>query len=169
MFIYRRVRDLREDHDKTQKDIAEFCKKVKALGFLVKLDTNGSFPHRLRQLMEEKLVDYVAMDIKNSREFYAETCGLEVMPDGVEESIHLLMNSTIPHEFRTTVVKEHHSFERLEALAREMAGAEHFYLQKFTDSGDLIGASLSAYSDEEMREILALVRGYIPSAELRGV
>lgn len=155
-----------------QKDIAEFCRKIHDLGLLVKLDTNGSFPERLRDLIDQGLVDYVAMDIKNCKEAYAETCGLRDMSaelPKIEESIRLLMKSGIPYEFRTTVVRELHSKERIAQLAKEIAGAERFFLQTFTDSGDLIGEGLSAYSAEEMEELLALIKPYIPSAELRGI
>lgn len=155
-----------------QKDIAEFCRKIHALGLLVKLDTNGSFPDRLRALLEEGLVDYIAMDIKNCKEAYAETCGLRDMSaelPKIEESIHMIMTSGIPYEFRTTVVRELHSKERLVALAKEISGAERFFLQTFTDSGDLIGEGLSAYSAAEMEEILTLIKPYLPAAELRGI
>ena len=155
-----------------QKDIAEFCRKIHEMGLLVKLDTNGSFPDRLRSLLEEGLVDYIAMDIKNCKEAYAETCGLKEMStelEKIEESIHLIMSSGIPYEFRTTVVRELHSKERIERLAKEIAGAERFFLQTFTDSGDLIGEGLSAYSAEEMEELLAIVKPYLPTAELRGI
>lgn len=155
-----------------QKDLADFCRKIHEMGLLVKLDTNGSFPERLRLLMEEGLIDYVAMDIKNCKEAYAETCGLKDMSQElkkIEESIRLIMSSGIPYEFRTTVVRELHSKERIEALAKEISGAERFFLQTFTDSGDLIGEGLSAYSAEEMEALLNLVKPYIPTAELRGI
>ena len=139
---------------------------------MVKLDTNGSFPERLRPLIGEGLVDYIAMDIKNCRDAYAETCGLADMSaelPKIEESIQLIMSSGIPYEFRTTVVRELHSKERIEQLAKEIAGANHFFLQTFKDSGDLIGQGFSAYSAEEMEELLTLVKPHIPSAELRGI
>lgn len=155
-----------------QKDIAEFCRKIHALGLLVKLDTNGSFPEQLKALLDAGLVDYIAMDIKNCKTAYAETCGLDDMSaelPKIEESIRLIMRSGIPYEFRTTVVRELHSKEQLIELAKEISGAERFFLQTFTDSGDLIGEGLSAYSAEEMEEILAQIKPILPSAELRGI
>ncbi|MBO5939146.1 MAG: anaerobic ribonucleoside-triphosphate reductase activating protein [Clostridia bacterium] len=155
-----------------QKDIADFCRKVHDMGLLVKLDTNGSFPDRLRALLDEGLVDYIAMDIKNCKEAYAETCGLKDMSqelEKIEESIRLIMSVGIPYEFRTTVVREFHSEARMEALAKEIAGAERFFLQTFTDSGDLIGGGLSAYSAEEMEKLLSIVKPYVPTTELRGI
>ena len=152
-----------------QPDLKEFCKKVKELGLLIKLDTNGTRPELLSVLINEKLIDYVAMDIKNSKENYALTCGLSEAPKGVEESIRILMSSGIPYEFRTTVVKELHSKEDIAALCQWIKGAKKYYLQRFTDSGDLISQGLSSLSDEEMEELLEVAKQYIPSAELRGV
>ena len=152
-----------------QKDIADFCSRVKALGLLIKLDTNGSRPEELRELISEGLIDYVAMDIKNSKELYARTCGTDEFPSGVEESISVIMNSGLPYEFRTTVVRELHSAESIADLCKWIAGAERYYLQGFIDSGDLIGGGLSAYSAEEMNELLSVAREYIPSTELRGI
>ena len=152
-----------------QKDLADFCQRIHDLGLLVKLDTNGSFPDRLRELIDKGLVDYIAMDIKNCKDAYAETCGLSETPQEIEESIRFIMTSGIPYEFRTTVVREFHSKERIASLAQEISGAERFFLQTFRDSGDLIGNGLSAYSAEEMQEILCIVREFLPQAELRGI
>ena len=152
-----------------QKDIALFCQKVRKLGLLIKLDTNGSRPDDLKSLIEEGLVDYIAMDIKNSKELYATTCGISSFPAEVERSIGIIMNSGIPYEFRTTVVKELHTDTSIEALCQWIAGAERYYLQGFIDSGDLIGNGFSAYSADEMGELLEIAKKYIPSAELRGV
>ena len=152
-----------------QPDIDRFCRKVKELGLLVKLDTNGALPLRLRALIDAGLVDYVAMDVKNSFEKYAETCGLTMFPEGVRESIALLMEEKIPYEFRTTVTREFHTKESIEALARQIGGARRYFLQGFIDSGDLIGEGLSAYSAEEMNTLLELCLPYVPAAELRGI
>ena len=152
-----------------QPDIDEFCRKVRALGLAVKLDTNGSRPEPLRRLIEEGLIDYIAMDIKNDKDAYARTCGLDHFPDGVEESIRLIMSCGVPYEFRTTVTKEFHSPTNIESLTQWIRGAQRYYLQCFTDSGDLIGEGLSAYSETEMEELLAIARKEIPASELRGV
>ena len=152
-----------------QPDLKDFCKKVKEIGLLIKLDTNGTRPELLSELINEKLIDYVAMDIKNSKEAYAQTCGLSEFPHGVEESIRILMNSDVPYEFRTTVVRELHSKENIASLCQWIKGAKKYYLQRFTDSGDLISEGLSSLSDEEMTELLEIAKEYIPSAELRGV
>ncbi len=150
-------------------DLARVCDRIHSLGLAVKLDTNGSFPKRLEALIRDKQVDYIAMDIKNSKEAYARTCGLLEFPHGVEESIDLIRSSDIPYEFRTTVVREFHTAESLEALAKWIKGTKQYFLQAFTDSGDLIADGLSAYTEEEMQELLRVVQAHIPTARLRGI
>ena len=152
-----------------QSDLADFCKKVKEIGLLIKLDTNGTRPDLLKSLIDSGLIDYVAMDIKNSKETYTTTCGISEFPEGVEKSIEILMNANIPYEFRTTVVKEFHTKESIESLCKWIKGAKKYYLQSFTDSGDLISEGLSSCTAEEMEELLAIARKYIPEAGLRGV
>ena len=150
-------------------DLAEFCRRIKEMGFAVKLDTNGTNPKLLRRLIEEELVDYVAMDIKNDKEHYAETCGLPSFPRGVEESMTLLQSGSLPFEFRTTIVHSLHTPERMEALAKWIKGAPLYFLQMFTDSGDLLGEGLSAPSEEEATAMLNAAKAHIPHAELRGI
>ena len=152
-----------------QRDILDFCKKIRELGLLIKLDTNGSRPDEFKKLIDEGLIDYIAMDIKNSKELYATTCGLKDFPSEIEKSIDIIMNSGIPYEFRTTVVRELHSKESIDSLCRWIAGAERYYMQGFIDSGDLLGDGLSAYSTAEMEELLQIARVHIPTAELRGI
>ena len=152
-----------------QPDIEIFCRAIHDLGLLVKLDTNGAQSERLKQLIDAKLIDYVAMDIKNSKEEYARTCGLPSFPTGVEDSIERLMTSDIPYEFRTTVVREFHTEESIESLTNWIRGARQYFLQGFTDSGDLIAQGLSSYSAEEMNRLLTVARRAIPHAELRGI
>ena len=152
-----------------QHGIEDFCRAVHEAGLLVKLDTNGTQHERLRAILSQGLVDYVAMDVKNSKEEYARTCGLSEFPAGVEESISLLMSSDVPYEFRTTVVRELHTEQSLIALAEWIRGAQRYFLQAFTDSGDLIEEGLSAYGEDEMRALLAAVKPILPCAELRGI
>ena len=150
-------------------DLPDFIRKVKELSFQVKLDTNGTFPERLAPLLDEGLVDYVAMDIKNSDEKYAATSGIEAYPKKIDETISLLMNSGVAYEFRTTVVREYHTPQDIENIAKKIMGAKHYFLQGFTDSGNLIGENCSAYSPSEMKDLLAIATRYIPSAALRGI
>lgn len=152
-----------------QHDIEDFCRAVHDAGLLVKLDTNGTQYERLRQMLADGIVDYVAMDVKNSKEEYARTCGISDFPEGVEQSVSLLMHSGIPYEFRTTVVRELHTEESLLALAEWIRGAERYFLQAFTDSGDLIGQGLSAYSEEEMHALADAIRPILPCVKIRGI
>ena len=153
-----------------QPGLEEFLGRVRSLGYLVKLDTNGTFPAKLRSLVSGGLVNYVAMDVKNSPERYAETVGVPGFGDSaVRESIGYLLTEPVGYEFRTTVVKGLHDAESLRAAARSVKGAKRYFLQKFVDSGELIGTGLSAFSDREMRDFLGVVSPYVQSAALRGV
>jgi pyruvate formate lyase activating enzyme len=151
------------------KDIVPFIDKIHSMGFLVKLDTNGAFPDRLREIIELGIVDYVAMDIKNSPEKYAESIGLSNVPEGIFKSISILMESGINYEFRTTVVKELHTKEDILDIAKRIKGAKQYYLQCFKDSGELIENGYSAHPEQTMREMLELVKPYVETAALRGM
>ncbi len=152
------------------RDIDVFIDRIKALGFAVKLDTNGTFPDRLKNLIDTGRVDYVAVDIKNSPERYAETVGIkdfDVAP--VRETVEILKNGKVDYEFRTTVVKPLFDKAAFEAIGKWISGAKKYFLQKFKDSGELIAADgLSGYTDEEMQEFLGVVKKYVPNAEIRG-
>ena len=153
-----------------QADIEEFIRKIKDMGYAVKLDTNGSFPDKLKMLVEKGLVDYVAMDIKNSPELYALTCGLETMDvEAIKESVAYLKEGHVPYEFRTTVVKNYHFKENFEAIGKWLQGAEKYFLQNFVDSGDLINGKVRGCSEDEMKEYLETVKPYVPEAKLRGM
>ena len=153
------------------KDIDSFLREVKRLGYQVKLDTNGSFPERLRALVEEGLVDRVAVDIKNSPALYAGTVGVpgfDLSP--VEETKNYLLSGPVEYEFRTTVVKGLHTRESLIEAARWIAGTREYYLQQFKDSGDVIAIEgLSAFTGEEMHALADAVRPIVPSVQVRGV
>ena len=153
------------------KEIPSFLEKVKALGFSIKLDTNGSFPEMLESIVKAGLVDRVAMDIKNCPEKYAKTIGLkdfDIAP--VERSKSFLMECGIDYEFRTTVVKGIHTEESLLGAAEWIAGAKEYYLQQFKDSGDVIAIDgLSAYDEKEMHALAGAVARFVPSVKVRGV
>ena len=153
------------------RDIGAFLEMVRALGFQIKLDTNGSFPDRLIELVHAGLVDRVAMDIKNDPALYGKTVGLEnfdLAP--VERSKDFLLSGAVEYEFRTTVVKGLHTQESLVAAARWIEGAKEYYLQQFKDSGDVIAlAGLGAYDEKEMHALADAVRPIIPAVEVRGV
>lgn len=153
-----------------QPDIKPFVQKIKEMGFAVKLDTNGSFPEKLIALIEEELVDYVAMDIKNSPETYAFTVGRDNIDiDAIQKSVTYLKENHVAYEFRTTVVKHYHSKEDFEEIGRWLLGAEKYYLQNFVDSGDLIGKNTKGCSEEEMIGFLRVVQKYIQGVKLRGI
>lgn len=153
-------------------DTLAFIKRIKNMGFLVKLDTNGSRPEKLQEYIESGYIDYVAMDIKNCREKYAETVGMDAenFPvENIEKSVEILKKGQVDYEFRTTVVKELHTKEDLLAAAKWIAPTKKYYLQQFQDSGNLIQEGFTAYSAEEMNELRDAVRQIIPGTECRGV
>lgn len=154
-----------------QAGMAEFLERVKALGYKIKLDTNGSNPSLLREIVEKKLVDRVAMDVKNSPARYAQTIGLEAFDiSQVERSKELLLEEHVDYEFRTTVVKGLHTTEDLLDAARWIAGAKEYYLQQFKDSGDLVlPQGLEAYNEKEMYALADAVRVLVPTVQVRGV
>ncbi len=153
-----------------QRDLPDFLRKIRTLGFEVKLDTNGTHPDMLRAILAEGLADYVAMDIKAGRQNYSAVTGtLRPGLDAVEESVALLKSAGTPHEFRTTVVRGLHTDEDFEDIAAWLAGEERCFLQAFKDSGDLIGEGCSGFTAEEMEHFLSIVRRTVPNAALRGV
>jgi len=153
-------------------DTLELIKRIKKMGYLVKLDTNGSRPEKLQEYVESGYIDYVAMDIKNCKEKYAETVGMDADSfaiENIEKSVEFLKKGTVDYEFRTTVVKELHTKDDLIALAKWIVPTKKYYLQQFLDSGNLIQEGFSAYDADEMKELRDAVRGIIPTAECRGL
>ena len=150
--------------------IKNFIKKVRSLGMKVKLDTNGSQHEKLKELIEEGLLDYVAMDIKNSKEKYPETTGLENFDmSEVEKSISLLLEGKVDYEFRTTVVKQYHTVEDIINIGKMIKGAKAYYLQNFEDHGNCIVQGLSAVSKDELYEMRDAVKDYVQLVDVRGV
>ena len=151
-------------------DLEGFITRIKSMGFLVKLDTNGSRPEVLRTLVEKGLVDYVAMDIKNSLDMYPKTVGVEnfdVTP--IKESVDYLMSGTVDYEFRTTLVAGHHTEREIEEIGKWLSGAKIIYLQNFVDSGDLISDECSGVDKNTTEALCNLLKSYIPSCEIRGL
>ncbi len=143
--------------------------KIKALGFLVKLDTNGSFPDRLQALLTEGLVDSVAMDIKNAPEKYAGTAGRSDILEAVRRSAALLLAGTVPYEFRTTVVDELHEPEDFDAIGRWLTNAKQFFLQCYQDSENVLQPGLHAPSREKLERCRRTLEQYIPNVSIRGI
>lgn len=158
-----------------QPDLPEFVRRIKELGYLIKLDTNGSNPQMLHSLIHSGLIDYCAMDIKNAPQKYKITVGLdgdhtEFDLTAIEESVQILVHQQlIPYEFRTTVVKELHSETDLSAIARWIAGSNAYFLQSYTDSTGVLCDGYHAHPKNTLQEYAALCRKFIPNTSLRGV
>ena len=151
-----------------QPDLSDFVKRVKNMGYSVKLDTNGSDPDALAKLLSTGMIDYVAMDIKSSPEGYEAAIGKAFPIERFQRSAEIIRSSGIPHEFRTTLVKGIHRTEDMDGVGKWLAGEEKYFLQGFVDSGNLLGEGFEAFSAEEMQEFLRVIRKYVPTAKLRG-
>ncbi len=152
-----------------QSDIVSFIKRIKEMGFKVKLDTNGSFPERLSELIDGGLVDYVAMDVKNSPGKYALTSGSDTAFEKAKESIAILLQGRVEYEFRTTAVSGFHEKSDFEGIGKLIRGADKYFIQCFEDSGDILSGGLSAPRMDELEEFLNAVKEYVPNTLLRGV
>lgn len=153
-----------------QPDTADFLRKIKSRGFGVKLDTNGAFPDRLKAVLDEGIVDYIAMDVKNRPEKYALTCGIDGQSYApFKRSIELIKTCGVDYEFRTTVVDEFHTVDDIAAIGDEISGAKRYFLQAFKDSGILDEASSHAAGEEKMNAMLAAVKSKVQYAAIRGM
>ena len=151
-------------------DAGEFIAKIKAMGFKVKLDTNGSFPDRLEEILKSGNVDYVAMDIKNSPEKYAMTIGLENYDlSEIEKSKNYLLENHVDYEFRTTIVREFHEPEDLKKIGEWIRGAKHYYLQNFEDHGTCIQAGLGEVDLHTLETMKRIAGEYVEHIEIRGI
>ena len=152
-----------------QPDVEDFLSKVRALGYSIKLDTNGAFPDRLAKLIERGLVDYVAMDVKNSKQAYAKTVGCAVDMAAIERSVALLKSGAVDYEFRTTVTATFHTEESIRDMAQWLNGAKRLYLQQFVDSGDLIDPTVTGVDEPTLKRYCEIVREYVPNTQIRGI
>lgn len=153
-----------------QPDIELLMRHIKKLGLSIKLDTNGSFPSLLKHLIDNKLVDYVAMDIKNSKKNYFKTIGTDKIPlESIEKSADLLMKKVVPYEFRTTVVRQLHTAEDFIAIGQWLSKDSPYYLQAFVDSGDLIEENFSGYTKNEMEVFVEILQKTMDFVQLRGI
>ena len=151
-------------------DIGDFLRRVKDVGLAVKVDTNGTFPDRLKALVADGLVDYVAMDIKNSPEKYALTTGVpDPKLDKINESVAFLLSGKIDGEFRTTAAKELHSPADFTEIGKWIAGAKRYFIQAYKNSGDLVGDELTPMTKEEYTECLRAVEPYVRFVKIRGI
>ncbi len=157
-----------------QSDIAAFMTEVKSIGYALKLDTNGSYPERLKEIIDRRLVDYIALDLKNSRSSYPKTIGLNDEAAArvlakINTSLELIKNSGVEFELRSTIVRELHTAEDIEEMAKTAGPVEHYFLQGFKDSGDILCEGYSAWDNNSMHAFLDIAKKYSPNAQLRGI
>lgn len=151
-------------------DLITFIHKIKELGFLVKLDTNGNNPHIIKELTENGCLDYIAMDIKNSREKYGLSCGIDHFDvSRVCESVSYLLSNPVDYEFRTTVVKEHHTHQDMRQIGEWIQGAKAYYLQAYKDSEDIIQTGLGSPTKQELSEYKDILSSYVQNVSIRGM
>lgn len=149
--------------------IFELMRKIKELGFLIKLDTNGYLPNKLKFAIDNGLVDYVAMDIKNSPDKYPQTAGIDIVDmEKIKSSIEIIMSSSVDYEFRTTVTKELHTPEDFVEIGKLIRGAKRYYIQNFVDSGGIISEGSSPLENQGLTALLEAISPYVPSALIRG-
>lgn len=152
-----------------QPDLPYFLEKIRELGYSIKLDTNGYRPQVLISLIQQGLIDYVAMDIKTSREHYPQVCGLPGMDiSAIERSVDYLMTHSTSYEFRTTLVKELHSLSDMEAIGTWLKGCQAYFLQSYQDSEEVLQKNLHPFSKDELQAYYKEVLPYIPNTKLRG-
>lgn len=153
-----------------QKDLPSFIEKIKQLGLKVKLDTNGNHPELLQLLVKNQLIDYIAMDIKNSLDKYSITVGIpDFDTDKIESSVEFIKSCQIPYEFRTTIVKEFHTEQDIHKIGKWLQGSSIYYLQSFEDSGDILCHNLSAHTKDALLKFQSIMSQYISQVSLRGV
>ena len=150
-------------------DLKEKITQLKKLGFLIKLDTNGTNPEVVKDLYESHLIDYVAMDIKNSFDKYPLTAGVKnVDIEKVKQTIDYLMHSGIDYEFRTTLIDEFHTYEDMNSMGKSLRGAKKIYLQKFVERDSCIQKGLHEVNKIKAEEFLDILRPFIDMVSLRG-
>ncbi|MBQ3040020.1 MAG: anaerobic ribonucleoside-triphosphate reductase activating protein [Clostridia bacterium] len=153
-----------------QPDIEDFIRDVKMLGYKVKLDTNGFFPDKLISLVDKGLIDYVAVDFKNTYKKYPMTTGIENLDlSPFKKTVDFLLSGKIDFEFRTTVVEGIHETQDIVDIAKTIKGAPRYFLQSFVDSGDLIMNGLCAISPENMKKMALLASEFVTNTKIRGI
>ena len=152
-------------------DLPDFIRKIKDIGYLVKLDTNGTNPEMLAGLIRDKLIDYVAMDLKGPLARYSEVVSVPVDCKDIEKSVNIIINSGLPYEFRTTVVPGLLKKDDFEAMGKAIKGASKWYLQNFKSDTGLVDTGFEqkpGYSSKEMEEFAAIGRKHVGLCEVRG-
>lgn len=153
-----------------QKDIERFIRRIKDLGYLIKLDTNGTFPDKLDYLIKNELIDYVAMDIKRDIDNYGLIVGVNnPLVENIKKSIEILKSAKIEHEFRTTVVKEHHDYKVLESICKYIGKDELYYLQNYQESDSVLKKGLTSFSKSELETLEKKLKETYPLVSIRSV
>ncbi len=147
--------------------IGEFLKEVKALDYDVKLDTNGSFPQTLRELVSSSVVDYVAMDIKNTPEKYDITAGIKTDLDKIQESIDFILSGKVDYEFRTTVTNELHTPQDIEIISKWILGAKRYFIQNFVDSGSILADNMTPVNSQTLDEMALCAQRNLENVKIR--
>ena len=155
-----------------QPDLIDFLLKIKGMGFAVKLDTNGTRSDVIKEAVQKGAVDYVAMDIKNSKDLYPVTVGdenFDITP--ICSSVELLKSDIVDYEFRTTLVKPLHNEQSVKQIGQWISGAKRYFLQNFVDSGDLISNSVQFghFEQNEIENLLNVLKPLVPSTKSRGI
>lgn len=151
-----------------QPDLVDFIKELRAFPISIKLDTNGTNLTVLKELVENRLIDYVAMDIKNSMEKYPQTIDREIEIDKIKQTINYIMTSGIDYEFRTTLVKNYHTEKDILDIAKMLKGAKKYCLQRFVDNDNCIGKGLTDIPKTSAEQLQHIAKEYIPNTILRG-
>lgn len=153
-----------------QTNLSKFIKKVHSLGYKIKLDTNGYRPDVISSLLEDNLLDYIAMDIKAGLSNYAKVSGIPNLDTSkIKESISIIENSGIDYEFRTTVVKELHSRQDFLGISEMLSSSSPYFIQSFKDSGNILTPGLSSCDTDTLNQYLAIVKNKLPFSSLRGI
>ena len=153
-----------------QPDLVTFLATIKKMGYLIKLDTNGYKPDVIQMLVKQQLIDYIAMDIKNSLSSYSQTAGMDSLDfSRIKSSVDYIMQCGIDYEFRTTVVKELHTVENFAEIGKWLAGCKRYYLQSYVESEHVICHGFHAYDKKELLAFTDVLKETIPNTFLRGV
>lgn len=150
-------------------DLPEFIKKVKDIGYSVKVDTNGTNPDMVKLLVREKLADYFAVDIKNDKDNYAEIIGFNTFDTSkVEKTVEFLLSGKTRYEFRTTLIAEYHKAENIKTIGEWIKGADKYFMQKFKSGDNCISQNLSPVPTETAKEFAEIIRPFVKHVDLRG-
>lgn len=153
-------------------DICNFISKVKKLGYKIKIDTNGIYPEKLQKLIDKKLIDYIAMDIKAPKEKYDKLTGVKTDINKIQKSINIIKNSKIDYEFRTTIIPNFLTKEDMINIAKWLSGSKKYYIQQFKSDVPLISDKLinvNPYSKEELTNILKEIEHYFDFCNVKGI